>query len=342
MNASPKYIAAELAALPAKFSERTHFLGPLRDTWLEKLLKRVRFGGLAERLKYFRGALRLFSKAQDYEAVISLGDLEGLTFAMLQRLRGEHRPVHVMYDCLWYGGSKLKRAWMRYCLKQVDCCVVWASVEADRYATCYGVDKQNFLFVPHHHTARRYHFEVGDDGYVFTGGNWSRDYPLFVNAVRNLSFPCVIATTRQRELLAGVEIPRHVQVQSATHEVFRQLIARSSIVVLPMQADLLHAGGQQTFLNAMLMGKPVILTDPEGGRDYIEDGVNGRLIPYGDKDQLANAIRELMNNPQLRATMGEAAKKTALPLTTEACNTRIWEQVEKLVELRGSQPTVGL
>ena len=144
----------------------------------------------------------------------------------------------------------------------------------------------------------------------------------------------MIVTTREKELFAGMEIPSHVQVRGATHEEFRQLIARSSIVVVPMQANLLHAGGQQTFLNAMFMGKPVILTDPEGGRDYIEDGVNGRLVPYGNKDQLANAIRELMSNPNLRADMGEAAKKTALPLTTEACNIRIWEKLEELVDQR--------
>ena len=86
----------------------------------------------------------------------------------------------------------------------------------------------------------------------------------------------------------------------------------------------------------MLMGKPVILTDPEGGRDYIQDGVTGRLIPYGDKTQLAASIRELMSNPEKRALMGEAAKRSAAPLTTEACNTRIWAELERLLERKKS------
>lgn len=332
MNTPRRYLAAELAALPQKFSEATFFLEPLKSTWAEKLLQRAGLGGMAERIRFVRSALRLFRVARNYDGIVTLGDLEGLTFAMLQRLRGKRRPVHVMYDCLWYGGNRLKRAWMRYCLMQVDCCVVWASIEIDRYASCYHLDPKKFLFVPHHHTAKRYKFDVADEGYVFTGGNWFRDYRLFVDAVRELNFPCMIVTTREKELFAGMKIPSHVQVRGATHEEFRQLMARSSIVVVPMQANLLHAGGQQTFLNAMLMGKPVILTDPQGGRDYIDDGVNGRLVPYGDKDQLANSIHELMSNPSVRAGMGEAAKKTALPLTTEACNIRIWEKLEELVD----------
>lgn len=267
---------------------------------------------------------------------MTCGNLEGLTFAMLQRLRGKARAVNVMYDCLWYGGSGPKRAWMKYCLKQVDCCVVWASIEIDRYSKTYRVPADKFFFVPHHHTAKRYRFEVGDDGYVFTGGNWSRDYRFFVEAVRELDYPCLIVTTRAQVLLEGVQIPPHVRIVAATPEEFRQLIARSSIVVLPMQANELHAGGQQTFLNAMLMGKPVILTDPEGGRDYIQDGVTGRLIHYGDRAELAASIRELMSDPEKRAAMGAAAKASAAPLTTEACNIAIWTELERLIAEKGS------
>jgi len=123
-----------------------------------------------------------------------------------------------------------------------------------------------------------------------------------------------------------------VRIVAATHEEFRQLIAKASIVVLPMQADELHAGGQQTFLNAMFMGKPVVVTDPEGGRDYIRDGIAGRLVPYGDKEQLRSAICELMTDSHLRKSIGEAARRSATPLTTQACNAQIWRQLQTLVE----------
>jgi glycosyltransferase involved in cell wall biosynthesis len=328
------YLTTERTALPENFAERTVILERLKDTWLEVLLRFFKAASMAERVKQARGALRLFRLAPSYDAVITCGILEGFLFAALQRMRGRRRSVHLMYDCLWYGGNRFKRAWMKYCLREVDCCVVWASVEVDRYSACYGVDRHKFLFIPHHHTTQRFRFDVGDGGYVFAGGNWSRDYRLFLKSALTMDFPCIIATNRGKELLGSINIPQHVRVVAATHEEFRQLIARSSIVVLPMEAQHLHAGGQQTFLNAMFMGKPVILTDPEGGRDYIQDGVNGRLIRYGDKEQLTTAIRELMTNPELRFSMGEAARRFAAPLTTEACNTRIWAEVERLIKER--------
>lgn len=329
--ALPRVVSSIRVTLPDALTGTTECLPGLQDTWVERVLRRLQMRAAADRVKGLRGAIRLFRAASRYSGVVTCGDFEGLTFAMLQGLRGGRRPVHVMFDCLWYGGGQLKRSWMRYCLKQVDRCVVWASVEVERYAQCYRVPSAKFLFVPHHHTTKHYSFDIGDDNYVFTGGNWSRDYKLFVEAVRDLPYPCVIATTRGRDLLAGVAIPPHVQIVSATPEQFRQLMARSTLVVLPMQADQLHAGGQQTFLNAMVMGKPVIVTDPEGARDYIQSGINGWLVPYGKKAELKEVIGEMMADPGRRRAMGEEAKRVATPLTTEACNALIWQELYLLI-----------
>jgi glycosyltransferase involved in cell wall biosynthesis len=246
-----------------------------------------------------------------------------------------------MYDCLWYGGGSLKRAWMRFCLGAVDRCIVWASVERQRYAQAYGVSPEKFLYVPHHHTVKRYTFEVGDEGYIFTGGNADRDYGLFFSAVADLSVPCVLATNRP-QLLAGLVVPSNVRVVSVSPAEFRQLMARARLVVMPMRATLLHAGGQQTILNAMVMGKAVILTDAEGGADYIEHGKTGLLVPYGDVPALRQAIRYLWEHPEEARAMGELAQRVATPLTTERCNVTIWEHALRLAgEIRpGGVPPV--
>ena len=235
-----------------------------------------------------------------------------------------------MHDCLWYGGGSLKRAWMRFCLGAVDRCIVWASVERQRYAQAYGVSPEKFLYVPHHHTLKRYTFEVGDEGYVFTGGNADRDYGLFFSAVADLSVPCVLATNRP-QLLAGLVVPPNVSVVSVSPAEFRLLMAQARLVVMPMRATLLHAGAQQTILNAMVMGKPVILTDPEGGADYIEHGKTGVLVPYGDVPALRQAIRYLLERPREAHAMGEQAQRVAAPLTTERCNVAMWQHALQLV-----------
>src|SRR5260370_37033629 len=96
-------------------------------------------------------------------------------------------------------------------------------------------------------------------------------------------------------------------------------MARARIVVVPMQANLLRTGGQQTFLNAMHMRKPVILTDPEGGRDFIEHGKTGLLVPYPDVPALRDAILYLLQNAEKSRGKVIPVRVTALPMTPQTC-----------------------
>ena len=329
----PKILATGPHALPDELLRCTEVLPPTKETWWERVFATVRLSGLAQRSRQCRRAWAMFRKSRSFDAVVTDGALLGLTFACLQRLRGPRRPVHVMYDCYWYGGNRLRRAFMRFCLRRVDLCVVWTRVECVRYAKTYGLPADKFAFVKHHHTLNRYQFEVGDDGYIFTGGNSDRDYRLFLDAVRELSIPCVLASNLP-ELLQGQPTPAHVRVVSASPTEFRQLMARARVVVVPMQANLLRTGGQQTFLNAMHMRKPVILTDPEGGRDYIEHGKTGLLVPYPDVPALRDAILHLWQNAEEARGMGERGREAALPLTTERCNVEIWNLAFGLVAAR--------
>jgi glycosyltransferase involved in cell wall biosynthesis len=216
----------------------------------------------------------------------------------------------------------------------VDRCIVWASVECERYSRAYGVPRGKFLYVPHHHTLHHFNIMVGDRGFVFTGGNADRDYGLFLDAVRELDVACVLATN-QSHLLDGLKVPPNVQVRSLSTSEFRQCMADARIVVIPMRATLLHAGAQQSILNAMLLGKPVVLTDPEGGSDYIENGNTGLLVPYGDTTALQQAIRFLLEHPDEARAMGERARLAAAPLTTQHCNELIWADALRLAEDRG-------
>jgi glycosyltransferase involved in cell wall biosynthesis len=325
-NGSKRILAVEPMALPPDLAARTDVLPETGEKWWERTLGRFGFQELARRSRQIRRAWALLRRASEYAAVITLGDFEGLVVAWLEKLRGRGRPAHVMYDCLWYGGSGLKRWWMRSCLKQVDRCVVWASVERRRYANAYNVDLEKFVFVPHHHTLHHFTVEVGDEAFVFTGGNQDRDWKLFLDAVRDLNIPCILATNRLWQL-EGISIPPNVRVLSATPQEFRRLMAKATLVVMPMRANLLHAGAQQSILNAMLMGKPVILTDPEGGADYIDSGITGQLVPYGDVASLREAIELLWDHRDRARIMGERARLAAAPLTTIKCNTSILEHV---------------
>ncbi len=58
---------------------------------------------------------------------------------------------------------------------------------------------------------------------------------------------------------------------------------------------------------AFAAGTPVIASDIAGYRDVVQDGVDGVLVPRGDAQALAEALRDLHEEPGRRAEMARAA-----------------------------------
>ncbi len=72
-----------------------------------------------------------------------------------------------------------------------------------------------------------------------------------------------------------------------------------------------YEGVSNALMEAMALGLPVISTDcPCGGSSMIiRDGKNGLLVPVGDEDALANAIRNLLKDTSYASTLGIEASK---------------------------------
>ena len=67
-----------------------------------------------------------------------------------------------------------------------------------------------------------------------------------------------------------------------------------------------------TVVEALAVGTPVLATTTGGVAEVVTDGVNGLLVPAGDTDGLAAAIRRYFDDPELRERLrGNAASSVA-------------------------------
>jgi len=87
----------------------------------------------------------------------------------------------------------------------------------------------------------------------------------------------------------------------------RETLKQCDVVVLPSYRE----GVPKSIIEGMAMGKAVITTDAPGCRETIVSNRNGILVAVKDTESLVSAMRQLIENPTLRISMGIEARKVA-------------------------------
>jgi glycosyltransferase involved in cell wall biosynthesis len=183
---------------------------------------------------------------------------------------------------------------------------------------------------------------VPEERMICSAGLEFRDYPTLVEAVDGLDVRVVIGAashwSKRRNTAAATRPSTNVEVASFDYFALREVYARAAIVVVPLD-DVDFQAGVTTILEAMAMGKPVIVTHTAGQTDVVEDrrqitrgsqprsrpesllrqeaaaaGValepNGFYVPPGDPGALRRAIEYLLERPEERARLGAAGRQT--------------------------------
>jgi glycosyltransferase involved in cell wall biosynthesis len=69
-----------------------------------------------------------------------------------------------------------------------------------------------------------------------------------------------------------------------------------------------NEGTPVAFIEAQAAGLPVVGTDVGGVTTVVEEGRTGRVLPREDENGLASAVRDLLDDPDMRSRMGEAGR----------------------------------
>jgi glycosyltransferase involved in cell wall biosynthesis len=285
---------------------------PLRAAWAE----RVR--NPPDGLTGARRLWRIIREGRGYPCVIlDASEKEGvLAAALLGRRR--RPPTVLLAEATWKRGrNPLDRVVSRLGLPLVDgphvYYAVLSTLERQAFPRTWGVDPRRVVFTPYHYTLSESELRMPtrEDGSIFAGGDSLRDYAVLAEAMCAVPHPLVIAT-RRRGGRWRQEAPANVTVRATSPAEYNRRTAAASVVVVPMEARTDRSAGQATYLNAMVLGKPVVVSDVAGARDHIRDGETGVLVPPGDPAALAAALRGLLEDRGRARRIGAAAKRDVL------------------------------
>ena len=84
-----------------------------------------------------------------------------------------------------------------------------------------------------------------------------------------------------------------------------ELLGLLDIFTLP---TFTHEGLPRSIVEAMAMGLPIVTTDIRGCREAVVNEKNGFIVPSQNSTELAEALRKLLSNPQLRQNYGKASR----------------------------------
>jgi glycosyltransferase involved in cell wall biosynthesis len=299
---------------------------PLWNTYVEDYLPEN-----AGSLQDYRAFWKL---AKDREILILNGSVgrnqryRDLVFAILLKFTHLHPPAILIQDATWEPRSgalesefpflsrflpKLARLAISFIDGPHVRYAVLSTQEVATFPQVWGVDRHRVVFQPFPNTLHKYRdMPTRDDGYLFSGGNSVRDYGLLESAIAETGISTRIATKWRPT--RGLP---NLKVGATSHDEFMTLLANAHAVVIPLRQTV-RSAGQQSYLNAMGLAKPVIVTEAPGVRDYIVDGVTGVIVPP-NVEALRKAILQVMDpaNADFYREMGQRAREDVFKRFTE-------------------------
>lgn len=88
-----------------------------------------------------------------------------------------------------------------------------------------------------------------------------------------------------------------------------KVFAGSNIVALPSSYG---EGVPRSLIEAAASGRPIVAYDVPGCREVVLHGKNGLLVPAGNAEALADALKKLLEDPGLRRRMGAHGRELAV------------------------------
>lgn len=281
------------------------------DRWQNSL------GGIRQRLAFRTEipSLRMIRQWGRADVIVVTTRIS-LTLALTAKLLG--KPL-LFLDAMC--GELPRRRWKRWVLRQAlrlsDACLCLSDSQAQHWTSELKLRRSTITTIPFALDANFYATTEADSSvgttdapYVMSvGRDPNRDFKTFVSAVNQLDLraklvtkpyliPAEVASSSRVEVMDGLSYP----------ELFK-LYRNALAAIIPVKRQTTFMSGIRATLEAMLLGTPVVLASTPGMRDYFRHDVEVLFYEPEDPASLADALRRLASDSELRQHLTSNARR---------------------------------
>ena len=241
---------------------------------------------------YFYMPFRIFLFKDRYKQVLAWQQFYGLILAFYFSLFHIKRFPEITVMTFIYKPKagcigKLYEKFVQKCVSSdyVQKIIVFSEKEKNYYADIFAVRKEKFECVALGIEDRTAEIPIEEpQAYYIAPGRSNRDYTFLYNAWN--------FDTELKIICEAFPEPRKADninvISDCYGENYIKLLAGCRAVIVPLK-DVHVSSAQLCILQAMMYGKPVIVTENDSVYDYIINGEDGVIIKK-DKDALAHAL----------------------------------------------------
>lgn len=272
--------------------------------WHGRAMRATPFG---QWLRHWRQSARALNRG---EGVVTVFPQLALTAAIQRRIRRRDTPIVAWCFNIGRFPTGWKRRLTTVFLRSIDMFVVHSRGELALLRDRLMIEEDRICFVPLQRAAIPDMAEEDEDApFALAMGSANRDYATLFEACRRTGLPLTLVAARHAQ--PAEPPPPNVTLRGTLDPAACLRLAQQARMSIVPLADVAAASGQITLVEAMRMGRPLIVTDGIGSRDYVADGSTGLLVPPRDPAALATAMRRLWDDGALRTRLASGARRFA-------------------------------
>jgi len=296
---------------------------------------------------------RLLLKIRRYDVLLVFNaDADAMLVAFLNRFILHSKTKVVFYDLNLHSPdnfkSKLFCMIKKILLSGVDNFLCMHK-DMSSYQKYYNITEAKCTYIPF--KANNYNilskFVPKDGIYILSCGASYRDFNTLIEAITELDYPCKIvlppenAAKSHNTHLEEKNLPKNVEIirHDFDNNSWNRYIAEARLVVIPIQKRALQPAGISVYLEAMALGKPVIISEGTSTRGIITNN-EAEIVPCEDSHSLASAIKKIWEDKEYRECLANNGKKYALSLEGEERLVKdILQEICFFLERKGNKET---